>query len=202
MFNFFKKKPIAPIPLEQQLETLASLGVTFEPGITIEDLLYSFPREEYEKDPYDMVLSMLGSEVESEPWGRAFSSNVWNCDFERIYDHGDYVEIVEKLSTLAGMSDSVSELEDHIDFDKDNAWLKFKINGNEKHYKIKINNDWIDPDVMTALLADFENGENQFYEINLGQASLYFYFNPEQFEALKKLSKRKMSRSRSSIDDA
>ncbi|WP_279239794.1 hypothetical protein [Scytonema sp. UIC 10036] len=36
--------------LEQQLEKLAELGLTLNEGVTIDDLLYSFDREDYEKN--------------------------------------------------------------------------------------------------------------------------------------------------------
>jgi hypothetical protein len=38
--------------LEDQLATLAALGLALEPGVTIDDLLYSFDRESYEKRPF------------------------------------------------------------------------------------------------------------------------------------------------------
>ena len=194
MFNLFKKKLHTKISLEIQLESLSNLGISLEPGITIDDLLNSFAREEYENKPYDLVLGMLGSDVESEPWHRPFSSNIWDCDFERIYQSGDYVEIVEKLSKLAELSDSVTELKDHIDFDNNNAWLKYKIDGNEKHYKIKLDNDWIDSDALDSITLDLEKNGNHFYAINCGQASLFLYLNAESSRALKKLTGRKLIR--------
>jgi len=37
--------------LEQQLATLAELGFKLNEGVTVDDLLYSWGREEYEKNP-------------------------------------------------------------------------------------------------------------------------------------------------------
>ena len=56
--------------LEQQIETLAQLDLPLNDGVTVDDLLYSWERKEYENQPYDLVLFVLGSEVEREPWGR------------------------------------------------------------------------------------------------------------------------------------
>ncbi len=74
--------------LEDQIETLASLGITLNEGITIDDLLYSFDRVEYENEPYDLILFMLGIKVEREPWGRSFCSHAWNLDMECIAGNG------------------------------------------------------------------------------------------------------------------
>jgi hypothetical protein len=53
--------------LEAQLTELAALGLALEPNVTIDDLLYSFDNAMYEERPFDLVLFMLGSEVEREP---------------------------------------------------------------------------------------------------------------------------------------
>jgi len=55
--------------LEEQLAKLADLGLKLDDGITVDDLLYSFGREDYEKRPFDLILFVLGIEVEREPWG-------------------------------------------------------------------------------------------------------------------------------------
>lgn len=46
--------------LEAQLSELAALGLALEPSVTVEDLLYSFDREAYEKKPFDLLLFILG----------------------------------------------------------------------------------------------------------------------------------------------
>jgi hypothetical protein len=68
------------LKLEDQLAQLATIGLALNPGITVDDVLYSFDRKEYEKRPFDLVLFIFGAEVEREPWGRPFCSRVWNFD--------------------------------------------------------------------------------------------------------------------------
>ena len=60
--------------LEEQLLVLAELGLPLSAGRTVAELLCSFPREVYEREPFSRLLLMLGVEVEAEPWGR------WFCD--------------------------------------------------------------------------------------------------------------------------
>ena len=67
---------MAFVPLERQLEELRSCGITMLPERTLNELLLSFGREEYEGDPYQVLLTRLGGEVEAEPWGRRFSDDV------------------------------------------------------------------------------------------------------------------------------
>lgn len=94
--------------LEDQLATLADLGLALEPGVTIDDLLYSFDRGAYEKRPFDLVLFTLGVEVEREPWGRPFCRRVWNFDTECITGDGSYVSIAKRLCEVAGRPDAFS----------------------------------------------------------------------------------------------
>ena len=69
-----RREPQAPPPeptptartLEEKLERLASIGWTLAPGITIDDLLHSFARPDYEQEGYDLLLVAMGSETEDE----------------------------------------------------------------------------------------------------------------------------------------
>jgi hypothetical protein len=81
----------SPMTLEKQLAELNRLGLNLADGVTIDDLLYSFGRQEYEKKPFDLILFVLGIEVERKPWGRPICSRVWNFDTECINGTGDYV---------------------------------------------------------------------------------------------------------------
>ena len=107
--------------LEQQLQTLAEIGIQLNEAITIDDLLYSWGREESEKNPFDLVLFMLGSEVEREPGGRRICDQAWNFDLERIEDDGAYVEIIENLCRVAGMPGLTTDLEDSVDLENGEA---------------------------------------------------------------------------------
>ena len=111
------------------LATLADLGLALEPGVTIDDLLYSFDREAYEKRPFDLVLFTLGVEVEREPWGRPFCRRVWNFDTECITGDGAYVSIAKRLCEVAGRPDAFSDLQDHVDINASEAWIAYTVDG-------------------------------------------------------------------------
>ena len=80
--------------LETQLEQLGELGLILNPGITIEDILYSFARQAFEDKPFELLLFSFGIEVERASWGRRICNRVWNFDTECIVSTGDYVKIV------------------------------------------------------------------------------------------------------------
>ncbi len=142
-----------PVTLERQLEALRRIGLTLNDGVTVDDLLYSWDRQEYESRPFDTLLFMLGSEVEREPWGRNVCDRAWNFDVECIEDTGSYVTIVENLCRVAGMPDLVSDLEDSVDIENETAWLKYTIDGRKRHFDIPADNDWIECLVLTLSLS-------------------------------------------------
>ena len=95
--------------LEQQLAKLAELGLKLNDGVTVNDLIYSWKREAYEERPFDLILFVLGIEVERKPWGRPVCSHVWNFDTECIRATGDYAGIVKRLCGVAGDPDRLTE---------------------------------------------------------------------------------------------
>ena len=84
--------------LEQQLAKSAEFGLTLNHGITVDDLTYSFGREDLEQKPFDLILFVLGMELESAAARAApFTRGVWNFDLECIESTGDYIRIVKRL---------------------------------------------------------------------------------------------------------
>ena len=67
--------------LEKQIQMLGGFGFALEPGVAVEDLLYSFDREGYEAEPFDLIFFIMGVEIEREPWGRRFCKRIWTYRF-------------------------------------------------------------------------------------------------------------------------
>lgn len=186
----------SPVTLEQQLETLAQLGLPLNHGVTIDDLLYSWDREEYESQPYDTVLFMLGSEVEREPWGRNICDSAWNFDVECIEDTGDYVRIVQNLCRVAGMPDLITDAEDFVDIANETAWLKYKIDGETRQYNVAVDNDWADPETVGSIMEDIERDGKRFYAKDNGQASIWFYLDKSTADKLNRLTRNALKTNR------
>lgn len=176
------------ITLEAQLKTLDGLGLSLNQGVTIDDLLYSFGREAYEDEPFDLVLFILGAQVEREPWGRDFSDHVWHFDTECIVDTGDYVTIAQKLCALSGVPHRLQDLVDCVDHGANEAWIKYRVDGKERHWKIDLMDDWADMLTISYLIDDIEQDGKRFYFKDNGQARLMFYLDEDTATQLNKLT--------------
>jgi hypothetical protein len=167
------------LELETQLAKLAELGLALNAGIEIEDLLYSLDRSELEAEPFLPLIGLLGVEVEREPWGRRICDRVWNFDTECINAPGDYVKIVQKLGMLIGDPDYLTELVDSLDFETDDAWLEYTVEGRRQHWSIELNDGWADMITLSYVMEELQRDRKQFYSIDNGQAMILFYLDPE-----------------------
>ena len=174
--------------LEQQLAKLAELGFKLDNGITIDDILYSFDRKDYEERPFDLILFVLGIEVERAPWGRSVCSRVWNLDTECITSTGDYVRIVKRLCQVAGQPERLKDVSDFVDIDACKAWLKYKVDGSERNWPVEVNDDWADTLTINYVMDDIERDGHRFYFKDNGQAMVLFYLNSKAAAELNRLS--------------
>ena len=175
------------IRIEEQLKTLAGCGISLRPGITVGHLLASFDKESYEAEPYALVLADMGGELEVEPFEFA-SDNVWHFDTECIEGPGSYVRIAQRMRELAGGALPLEHIEDHVDEEKGEAWLSFKLDGEDYKWTAAVEDDWVDPNIMSQfaeLLAKRNAGKRVTYFDLGGQDCLIGCSTPEQFERLK-----------------
>lgn len=174
--------------LEEQLAKLSDLGLKLNDGVAVDDLLYSFGREDFEQQPFDLILFVLGIEVEREPWGRAVCSRVWNFDTECIVETGDYVGIVKRLCQIAGQPDRLEDVSDFVDMDSGKAWLKYKVDGKQRNWTVEVNGDWADTMAVNYVMGDVERDGRRFYFKDNGQAMVLFYLDPPTAAELNRLS--------------
>lgn len=174
--------------LEDQLEKLGAYGISLNEGITIDDVLYSFDRDSYESKPFDLLMFILGAEVEREPWGRPFCSRVWNFDTECIYQTGDYVSIVKRLCEVAGSPALITNISDSVDIGSGKAWLKYSIDVNTRDWPIEVNDDWADTMTLSYVMSDIERDGFRFYSKDNGQAMVLYYLDTATAAEINKLS--------------
>lgn len=180
--------------LEQQLAKLAELGLRLDEGISLDDLTCSFPREDYEERPFDLILFVLGTDVEREPWGRRVCSRVWNFDTECIYSSGDYTQIVRRLCELSGAPDGLADIGDSVDLDAGVGWLRYKANGVERNWPLEVNDDWADMLTLSYVMDDIERGGKSFFFKDNGQAMVLFYLGQAEAAELNKISNGALKR--------
>ncbi len=176
--------------LEAKLAILAECGLTLSPEFTVDDLLESWDRQEFEQPGYDLVLVGLGMTEEEPPW-RPHCRNLWHIDTECIEDDGSYVTIVERMAEMAGDSMPLEGITDHVDIDGGKAWLKFTCRGEEFRIDCDVQDDWVDPQLFghfVKLLAKSDADKIFIYYDLGGQDAIIGCVTLQQFEALKSLS--------------
>jgi len=142
--------------LERQIAQFEAAGLKLNPGITLDDLVHSYPASEYAGDPYRLLLFMYGSEVEREPWGRRICDSVLNFDYECIDGEGSYVRIAEDFARLAGVRNFLSDLRDDADLTKETGTLTYRARGELRTVPFRIDNDWADPNAIESILSDMQ----------------------------------------------
>ncbi len=65
------------------------------------------------------------------------------------------------------MPDLISDLEDFVDIDAGKAWLKYTIDGKNRHYTVAVDNDWADPETVSAVTwnrnSEYREGSDPGY---------------------------------------
>lgn len=167
-----------PIPLETQIEELKQAGLALAQGRTIEELLSSWSREQYESDPYGLILFMYGSEVEEEPWERVFCERGWNFDMECLIQAGDYVHAFKRILAITGKPELVTAMSDTFRFEAEACEIQYTINGRQRVLAANVNNDWADYEAVAAFARDVETtiGDGRhFWGADNGQAVILFF---------------------------
>lgn len=173
--------------LEDQLSALAELGLPLAAGRTVDELLYSWPRDAYEHEPFDLLLFTLGCAVEAEPWERWFCDRAWHFDTECVRGHGSYVTIARRLSRIAGRPDALSGLRDHVDLGTEEAWIEYTADGRRMTWP-EVRDDWADLMVVGYLMDELEHGKARFHVRHNGQAMTLLFLDDDAADRLNTLT--------------
>jgi hypothetical protein len=188
MFNLFKFKK--KITFEEQLENLKRVGINVEENITDSMLLEEFSRKEYEKDPYNLLLCALGSEI---PLGEDayinVSNDIYYIDTECIEDHGDYAIIIENIKRISKGTLKLDEIKDFVDVDNEKVWVSFKMNGETIKWNLKADNDWLDTSILSKLseLVRSKNYNEKMAILALDQILFVGFFSEEGLKNINSL---------------
>jgi len=189
---FKKSKPEEPAEptLSEGLAALEQCGIRKRDDVSIDDILFSTGGTADDPIDYVHLLCLLGSDVERDDF-RPKSNDIWHFDTECIYDDGDYVQIANRLVTLSKGALSITNLQDRIDFEKSLAWLEFDFRGKRIHLDLKLQDDWVDPDVLSRcaeLLLNFQTEPRFTYADLGGQDCLIGFATEKQRRALTALT--------------
>ncbi len=155
--------------LENKLKILESCGLKLSEPFSVNDLLLSWDRSQFEEVGFDLVLVGLGMTEENEPW-RYHSVNLWHFDTECIEDHGDYKRIVERMSEMTQGSMVLENVKDFVDLEEGKAWFSFLFQGKVIKIDCKIDNDWVDENIFAKFveLLNVSDSSKIFIYYDLG----------------------------------
>ena len=176
--------------LYDQLDTLAGCGIVPREGFGPADLLRLNPERDYETSPFKLLLTTLGTELE-EPPHLPMSDHMWHMRAECAARGGDYVKIAQRMATLAGDALPIESLDDEFDLRRGVAWLSFTLRGEPYRWPAKIEERWIDPNILSrfATLLDAQGADRRYVCLDLGgQDCLIACARDEQFSTLRKLT--------------
>ncbi|APQ60525.1 hypothetical protein PPOLYM_01751 [Paenibacillus polymyxa] len=187
MFGLFKKKKTI---FENQLNKLSELGIFMSADLKKELLLEEFSRNEYEEDPYNLLLLTLGGEVEVNGEFINVSEEIWYLDTECIEDHGDYARIIIRLENMTKLN--LNNITDYVDIQNGTAWVSFEYMNELIRWEMKVDDDWLDMEIFKKFneLIKTEQSMKLYISI-LDQGCLMGYFNKEQVIEINKLTKYK-----------
>jgi hypothetical protein len=178
------------LTLYAQLETLEECGIAPNEGVGPAELLVLHGEREYETSPFKLLLSVLGTESQ-EPPRRPLSDNLWHMRAECVSGHGDYVKVAGRMAALTGSALPIGSVHDEFDWRQGVAWLGFTMKGRELRWPAKIEERWIDANILSrfvALLAE-QDSELRFTGLDLGgQDCLIGCATDEQFTSLRKFT--------------
>ena len=176
------------LTLYAQLDTLEECGIAPNEGVGPAELLARHGEREYETSPFKLLLSVLGTESQ-EPPCLPLSDQVWHMRAECISGHGDYVKVAQRMAGLAGGALPIEGVHDEFDWRQGVAWLGFTMKGRAFRWPAKIEERWIDANILSRFVAllDEQEIELRFTGLDLGgQDCLIGCVTDEQFHALRK----------------
>lgn len=166
--------------LDMQIAAFADVGLTLADGVSKDDLLISFPEDEFVQEPFSLLFFVYGNEVERRPWGRYVSDQVWNFDLEAIEDDDSYAFIIKRLAQISGTDHVLSDVASTLDWDNQKVSVSYKLGSIERALTPKFDNDWADADTIQQFLADImatTNDGKQFWAADNGQGAILVYLD-------------------------
>jgi hypothetical protein len=154
------------------------------------ELLARHGEREYETSPFKLLLAVLGTESQ-EPPCLPLSDHLWHMRAECIGGRGDYVKVAQRMAALNGSALPIEGVHDEFDWRQGVAWLSFTMRGREFRWPAKIEERWIDPNILSRFVAllDELDTDLRFTGLDLGgQDCLIGCATDEQFTALRKLT--------------
>lgn len=175
--------------IEEKLSALADCGFVLKEQFGVVELAESWGREALDEPGFDLTLVCLGMTEEKPPW-TPHCDNLWHFDTECIDGDGSYVRIAKRMAEMAQGSLPLSDIEDHVDIEESQAWLRFRCGDSPFHIDCAVQDDWVDTDIFQTfvdLLARHDPSKLFLYHDLGGQDCIIGCATHRLFELLKEL---------------
>ena len=174
---------------EEKLHSLAECGLKLKDQISVLNLIDSWGRNALDKPGYDLTLICLGMTQEEPPW-EPHCDNLWHFDTECIEGDGSYIAIANRMAEMTQGSLPLTDIEDHVDIEKGEEWLRFKCHGNPVHIDCQVQDDWVDTGIFGRFVELLDKCDPSklfiYYDLS-GQDCIVGCVTREQFQMLKKV---------------
>lgn len=194
--------------VEQQAETLRSLGLTVPEGIVRsvqEDLEDSLSSGIAEKEVYlTLLLNLAWGYIDEEGNFSEGTGEVFWFDFEGWDLSTDYIHILEGMLALAEGSflDGINEIEEDLEdvnWEKGRGKITVRLTweGQEYEWDMKVYYDWIDSDVLgilNGLLRETESEKYFYITDDGGQGVIVLFCTKEWAEKFTEATEIKLVR--------
>jgi hypothetical protein len=176
--------------LYDQLDALAACGIVPREGVDSAELLRRNSGRSYETTPFKLLLSELGA-ASDDPPHEPLSDRLWHMRAECIATTGDYVNVALRMAGLTSGLLPLGDVHDEFDLRRGVAWLSFTLRGEVYRWPAKIEERWIDPNILSrfAALLDAQDAGRRYICLDLGgQDCLLGCATDEQFAALRRIT--------------
>jgi hypothetical protein len=180
--------------LEDQLESLALLGVRPAPHVTVQSILEVWSREEYEEKPFELLLSLLGTETPVSSMWRPNSDRVFSFHRLCVGSPNSYARIANRLCRIAGVPDAFIDFRDEVDYLAGAGWLEYQIRGHHRRWPVQVHLNWLDLNAVRLMMDDLEHDGILFRRLDQGEMKVVLFLDDKATEALNTLSGRTLVR--------
>ena len=138
------------VAFEIQLWRLSELGFGFVDGCSPDDLLVGMAKDDYECEPYWLVMTEMGGEADKEGVDH-LSDDVAYLDSECIYGPEDYIAFVQRVATIARRVVGISDIEVRMPPGSSHAEIDFVAGGTRYGGKVPVREDWLAEEALELL---------------------------------------------------
>ncbi|MFD1342821.1 hypothetical protein [Litorisediminicola beolgyonensis] len=142
------------VPLDTQIALLKTAGLELSPGIAPDAL--PLGTDAYERDPLRLLLLSYAGSIPDAAQERPICDRAAMIDMECIDGAGSYARLLADIARAGGVEATIGHVADEVDPVAGTSRLHYEIGGTSRRLAPALEEDWADPDTVSAILKDVE----------------------------------------------